>query len=162
MARCSLLCRLFSDSPVAYIFVQRITDAIDNGNISLGVFLDLSKAFDTVSHSILLDKLSHYSLSDNTLKWFKNYLKDRKQYVFIDGINSSSRIISYGVPQGSIFGPILFLIYMNDVQFVTKTIYLLLYADHMNLLCSHNCLKKASSILNKELSTLNEWFQACK
>ena len=79
-------------------FVQRITDAIDNGNISLGVFLDLSKAFDTVSHSILLDKLSHYSLSENTLRWFENYLKDRKQYVCIDGINSCSRTISYGLP----------------------------------------------------------------
>ena len=97
-------------------FVQRSTDAIDDGNISLGIFLDLSKAFDSVSHSILLDKLSDYILNKNTLRWFENYLKDCKQYVCIDGINSCSRTISYGVPQGSILGPVLFLIYMNDTQ----------------------------------------------
>ena len=77
-------------------------------------------------------------------------------------LNHKINTYGAGVPQGSILGPIIFLIYMNDVQFVTKTIHLLLYADDMNLLCSHKCLKKASAALNKELSSLNEWFQANK
>ena len=143
-------------------FVTRITDAIDNGNIPLGVFLDLSKAFDTVSHEILLDKLSFYGLSPLTLRWFKSYLENRRQYVCIDETFSEPKKITYGIPQGSTLGPILFLIFVNDVQFVTKSAHLLLYADDMNLLYSHKKLKNTVELLNKEFALLNDWFDANK
>lgn len=124
-------------SLAALDFVTRITDSIDNGNLSIGVFLDLSKAFDTVSHDILLDKLSYYGLSLEALKWFRSYLANRQQYVCVDDSNSNLKSITSGIPQGSTLGPILFLIFVNDAQYVAKEIHLLVYADDMNLLCSN-------------------------
>ena len=126
---------------------------MDDGGTSIGVFLDLSKAFDTVNHDIhvLLDKLSYYGINNETKDWFSSYLKNRKQYVCVDGVNSNILPLEYGVPQGSVLGPILFLIYINDAQFVTNFIHLVLYADDMNLLVSNKSLKKSIMVLNKEL-----------
>ena len=143
-------------------FVNRITDSIDDGGTSIGVFLDLSKAFETVNHDILLDKLSYYGINNETKDWFSSYLKNRKQYVCVDGVNSKILPLEYGVPQGSVLGPILFLIYINDAQFATNFIHLVLYADDINLLVSNKSLKKSIMVLNKELARLEEWFQANK
>ena len=143
-------------------FVNRITDSIDDGGTSIGVFLDLSKAFDTVNHDILLDKLSYYDINNETKDWFSSYLKNRKQYICVDRVNSNFLPLEYGVPQGSVLGPILFLIYLNEAQFVTNFIHLVLYADDMNFLVSFKSLKKSIMVLNKELAHLEEWFQANK
>jgi len=105
-------------------FVTRLTDSIDSGNLSIGVFLDLSKAFDTVSHEILLDKLSYYGLTPNALRWFESYLTKREQYVCIEDFNSNPKPVTCGIPQGSALGPVLFLIFVNDAQFVMKDIHL--------------------------------------
>ena len=143
-------------------FVKRITNSIDDGGTSIGVFLDLSKAFDTVNHDVLLDKLSYYGINNETKYWFSSYLKNRKQYVCVDGVNSNVLPLECGVPQGSVLGPILILIYINDAQFITNFIHLVLYADDMNLLVSNKSLKKSIMVLNKELARLEEWFQANK
>ena len=103
------------------------------------MFLDLSKAFDTLDHDILLYKLNYDGIKDTALLWFKSYLTKRTQYVEYDGVASSVREIKTGVPQGSILGPLLFIIYMNDIYTVSNKLDFILYADDTTLsspLCS--------------------------
>ena len=92
--------------------IEKITKSLDTGDIVIGIFLDLKKAFDTVDHKILLKKLYAYGIRGNVLQWFNSYLTDRSQYVTYDGIQSQTHHIKCGVPQGSILGPLLFIIYM--------------------------------------------------
>ena len=89
-----------------------IKESIDKGKYGCGIFIDLRKAFDTVNHGILLKKLEHYGIRDNMLDWFQSYLSDRKQYVDINGKSSDLQDITCKVPQGSVLGPLLFLIYI--------------------------------------------------
>ena len=96
--------------------VDRITSEMEIGNTPISIFLDLSKAFDTLNHDILLFKLKFYGINDTCLNWFKSYLYDRSQYVEIDHVKSSTNPISVGVPQGSILGLLLFNIYINDIN----------------------------------------------
>ena len=91
--------------------IDKITEALDKGECIIGVFLDFSNAFDTVDHGILLQKLELYGLHDITLKWFKDYLSNRIQYVTYNGIKSMTDIIKCGVSQGSILGPLVFDVY---------------------------------------------------
>ena len=94
--------------------VERIQKQLDAGNYIAGVFVDLKKAFDTVDHNILLEKIDYYGIRAVTKDWFRSYLDNRKQYVTLNRTNSSVKTILTGVPQGSILGPLLFLIYIND------------------------------------------------
>ncbi len=96
-------------------FMNDITKSIDNKEISLAVYLDLSKAFDTINYDIVFDKLEHYGIRGNALKWFKSYLSERKQFVEYNGHKSTISNVLCGVPQGSILGPLLFIIYTNDI-----------------------------------------------
>ena len=141
---------------------DKISSALDNGEVAVGVFLDLSKAFDTVDHSILFDKLEHYGIRGLSLKWVMNYFSNRLQFVEYNGHVSSRTNISCGVPQGSILGPLFFLLYINDINNASKILQLILFADDTNVFLSHKDADCLANILNTELNKLSIWFRANK
>ena len=117
---------------------NEILNSFEQNLLTLGVFIDLSKAFDTVDHSILITKLDHYGIKGKTLNWFKSYLKYRSQCVCLESDSSDFKEISCGVPQGSILGPLLFLIYVNDIYNTSGKLKFILFADDTNLFYSHH------------------------
>ena len=126
------------------------------------MFLDFSKAFDTVDHSILLTKLNHYGIRGVAYDWFESYLSNRKQYVTYNGSKSSTKTVRCGVPQGSILGPILFLIYINDLASICKKTLPFLFADDTNLFISGENIEKMIEDLNKELMEISHWLKVNK
>jgi len=141
---------------------DKISQAIDNRLYSAGIFIDLSKAFDTVDHLILLSKLEHYGIRGMPLEWFQNYLSSRQQFVSINGESSNKLPVTCGVPQGSILGPLLFLIYINDIASSSKSLQFILFADDTNLFMSSNNLEDLQQKLISELAGLSCWFKANK
>lgn len=124
--------------------------------------MDLSKAFDTVDFNILLDKLSFYGIKDVELLWFRNYLFNRTQTVEVNSVLSEPLISKCGVPQGSILGPLLFLIYVNDLSNVSKLVNFRLFADDTKIFYAHASIKRIQSTINEELPKLCKWFHANK
>ena len=106
----------YSTSHVLINITENIRKTLDDGNIGCGVFADLQKAFDTVDHQILLAKLNHYGIRGVSNDWFKSYLSNRHQYVCINGYESGLAAINCGVLQGSVLGPLLFLLYMTLIK----------------------------------------------
>ena len=141
---------------------ETIRKALDTNKFACGIFVDLQKAFDTVNHEILLSKLYYYGVRGLPLEWFRSYLEGRTQFVNINGSNSSSRIVTSGVPQGSILGPLLFLIYINDLNKCIKHATAYHYADDTNLLLIDNSLKKLNQHMNHDLASLVNWLRANK
>ena len=138
--------------------LDKITQALDDNQYAIGLFLDLSKAFDCINHKILLMKLDHYGVGGQALKWFKSYLSDRYQYVVINETTSNKMKINTGVPQGSLLGPLLFLLAVNDIVNSTKLLYYVLFADDSNAINSHENLRELISTTNNELINLGIWF----
>ena len=143
-----------STSHALHKSVDSITKSLANGRHVLGIFIDLSKAFDTLDHNILLSKLEHYGVRGSALSLMSSYLSNRKQYVCFNNISSDTLSIRYGVPQGSILGPLLFLLYMNDIMnsFTDYDTRFVLYADDTNIFISgpskESTFLKANSVLS--------------
>ena len=129
---------------------------MDQGHYVGMILLDLQKAFDTVDHGILLMKLEPLGLSKDVTRWFQSYLSDRQQLVDVSGTKSSYARISCGVPQGSILGPLLFLIYVNDMSGAV-TNKLLLYADDSAILVADKHVSNIETVLQRELKVVHEW-----
>ena len=141
---------------------EKISSAIENREYTDGIFIDLSKAFDTVDHHILISKLDHYGVRGTALRWFESYLSGRQQYVEFNGICSESCQIKCGVPQGSILGPLLFLLYINDLYNVPKVVDFILFADDTNIFFSLKDFNLLSETLNSEMCKLTQWCRANK
>ena len=126
------------------------------------LFLDLCEAFDTVDHEILLRKLSIYGGQNKALDWFKSYLADRMQYCRVNSATSSTRKISCGVPQGSNLGPLLFLIYVNDLPNCLRNSCPAMYADDTNLTSHSDDINKLEELLNFEMCNIHQWLLSNK
>ena len=146
-----------------------LVDALDNLNkaaakkeTSIGVFLDLSKAFDTIDHGILLTKLSYYGFRGVSFSWIKSYLSNRKQFTSLNGVTSDLMEVKCGVPQGSILGPLFFLIYVNDISSVSKKASLVLFADDTNIFFSGSDPQRLEELVSHELKLYFDWFTVNK
>ena len=126
---------------------------------SCGTFIDLEKAFDTVNHKILLQKLSYYGVKGNALHWLCDYITNRKQCVTLDEI-SSYLPITCGVPQGSILGPLLFTIYINDMHKAVLNCTVYHFADDTNLIYSNKNIKTLRKMMSEDLRCINAWLCA--
>ena len=141
-------------------FIENIYDALDAYEHNISILIDLKSAFDTVNHSILLSKLELYGVRGVPLKWIESYLNDRKFYVSLNGNNSSSKILNIGIPQGSILGPLYFIIYNNELPKVSNILSTTLFADDTNFSISNNNYEVMKSILNEELVKVEDWTTA--
>ena len=127
-----------------------------------GIFLDLSKAFDTINHKILIQKLEHYGIPGIDQLCFENYLTKRKQVVKCNEVRSKEMIIKTGVPQGSILGPILFLLNINDIKNSSILLSFILFADDTSISCSNSCLRTFNNIMQTEINKVSEWLNVNK
>ena len=135
---------------------------IDKGLISSVLFLDLKKAFDTVNHDILIEKLKLYGFQKQSLSWFKSYLKDRKQFCKINQTQSSIRNVRCGIPQGSTLGPLLFFIYMNDLPNCLDESVPSIFTDDTNISVNATTIDQISVKLNTEIQKIHAWLTTNK
>ena len=135
---------------------EKLIHNLDQSHSSCAIFLDLAKAFDTVSHEILLQKLEVYGIRGNCLKLFESYLKDRYQFVKLDNEKSTISLIEFGVPQGSILGPLLFLLFINDLPSATN-LFVKLYADDTFLCAQNKDMQLLENEVNLELNKVYDW-----
>ena len=142
--------------------VNTILQNMDNGKFSCGVFIDLKKAFDTVNHEILLAKLENYGIRGVINSWFRSYLTDRKQTTEVNNVVSEAETTLCGVPQGSVLGPLLFLLYINDIYKSSSLFAFYLFADDTSIILANNNLKELETLVNRELGNVNEWLKANK
>ena len=146
--------------------VTSIVSAIDQAKSekksSYCIFLDFAKAFDTVNHEILISKLDHYGISGLSNNLFKSYLSNRTQQTEINGTLSDVGTIRHGVPQGSVLGPLLFLLYINDISESSKILKFYLFADDTTVFYSDKTNPDTENLLNRELSKVSDWLSANK
>ena len=139
--------------------IDRITSELDNKNNVIGIFLDFKKTFDTVNHDILLRKLSHYGVRGNANQLLRSYLSQRTQSVILNQVTSDSDSIDCGVPQGSILGPLLFIVYLNDFHNALTHRFPLMYADD-NIFISGKGIDAMSNQCNLELINISNYIKS--
>ena len=142
--------------------MNQITDAFSQGKYTLGIFIDLSKEFNTINYNNLLEKLKAYGIQSENLKWFKSYLSNRKQFISYNHSKTEMKTVKCGVPQGSILGPLFLLIFVNDLNNLTKVLDSVLFADNTNLFCSDSDIRAVFEIANQELGQIGDLFLANK
>ena len=150
----------YSTNHALLSIVEQIRTNLDNKKFACGVFVDLQKAFDTVNHKILLAKLMHYGINGSANLWLSSYLTNRTQNVSLNGTFSDKMNVSCGVPQGSILGPLLFTIYINDMHNAFKKCLVHHFADDTNLLYTDKDPHNLQKVMDKELKVLVEWLRA--
>ena len=148
--------------------VSRIVKNLEAGKISIAVFLDLSKAFDTLNHDLLLHKMERYGIMGVTLEWFRSYLHDRRIRVKCKPTSTGQLITSdeypveYGVPQGSCLGPLLFLIFCNDLRLNLEYLHTVQFADDTTLTMGHQNHMYLKYCIETDLKNMQDWFNANK
>ena len=143
--------------------ISNITNSFSNKHSSYCIFLDFAKAFDTVNHQIMIEKLKYYGVHGTTLDLFESYLSNRRQVVEVNGKMSEEGTIKHGVPQGSILGPLLFLLYINDISQSSDILKFFLFADDTTVYYSADPSdENTEQILNTELEKVSCWLAANK
>ena len=145
-----------TDTCLSYLS-DKILQGFENGKFTGMIMIDLQKAFDTIDHNIFLDKLAYLDFNKSTILWFKSYLQDRSFTVNIGKEYSNHGNLSCGVPQGSILGPFIFLLYVNDMARAVDCD-LLLHADDSCLIVRDSSIEQIESSLNKNFNALCDWF----
>ncbi len=140
-------------------FLDAIYRNMDEGRLCGVLFLDLKKAFDTVDHNIAIRLLSQLNLSSATLDWFTNYLTNRKQLTKVNNVCSDIKPINCGVPQGSILGPLIFILYMNSLPNVLTKSETYLYADDTAIICTGNSIHEINETMRSELACAATWMR---
>uniref|UniRef100_A0A8C6NRY6 Reverse transcriptase domain-containing protein n=1 Tax=Nothobranchius furzeri TaxID=105023 RepID=A0A8C6NRY6_NOTFU len=138
--------------------IDKISTATDNKNYFISIFVDLKKAFDVIDHSRLLQKLHQHGIRGVAHQWVGSYLKNRKQFVQLNNTKSELQEINYGVPQGSVLGPKLFILFINDLVSVSKLLSTVLFADDTTLFYSGSDINEVTRVINVELIKVNNWF----
>ena len=153
-----------STQSAALELIDRLMISMDKGKTPLAIFLDFSKAFDTLDHEILLYKLKYYGIKDKALFLFRNYLTNRRQYTELGGVKSNLSNIKTGVPQGSILGPLLFLLYINDIADITKYLKTIIYADDTTFIADLDNIPKNEQErkINSEFQIIILWLKSNK
>ena len=151
--------RMHSTETAVTYFADEILMNMDKGLVTGSVFIDLAKAFNTVDHDVLLSKLEYYGVCNQSLQWFKNYFKGRKQFVHIDSRSSEELAVTSGVPQGSILGPLLFIVYINDIPRCVKHCSANMYADDTVLYLDGPTVHNLIFYINQDLQCLSEWLE---
>ena len=141
--------------------IDNLTQTLQSKRTSIGLFIDFRKAFDCVDHEILVKKLKKYGIRGLPLSWIASYLKDRKQFVVFDGHSSETLNLTCGVPQGSILGPLLFLLYVNDISSATG-LSSCLYADDANFFASGDNVEELIDTMNSEITKILDWTKSNK
>ena len=141
---------------------EKIRKACDKGLYACGVFLGLKKAFDTVNHNILLEKLKYYGIRGVANDWLRSFLCERQQFTDVNGSHSKTKPITHGVPQGSVLGPLLFILFINDLHKSVKFSQVNHFADDTNLLLIDKSLKKINKHINHDLALITHWLRSNK
>ena len=141
-------------------FLDYVHSSLDSKQSTIAVYLDFSKAFDTVNHKILMSKLLHNGVRSVLQHWFESYLSNRKQFVSIKNYNSSMSNITLGVTLGSVLGPVLFLLYINDMYRSSNQIRFVHFADDTTVFAYDSDINNVHATVNRKLVGVDNWLKA--